>query len=110
LFRGTKTWFTTGAAAEVIKTSEMPTLAFFDFDPKGLSMAASRPRREALCLPDLATLEVRAREMGRQNLFTNSVHESRSHLDSVADPEIVEAWRMMKRITLGLNQEQFGYA
>jgi hypothetical protein len=66
-------------------------LAFFDFDPKGLSMAASLPRREALCLPDLDVLERNAKEMGRQNLFTNSVHECRTHLDSIEDEEISRA-------------------
>jgi hypothetical protein len=107
VFRGSKTWFTTDAAAELINTSLVPTLAFFDFDPKGLSMAASLPRRESLCLPDLDILERKAKEMARQNLFTNSVQHCRAHLDAVVDPEIVAAWQMMKRITVGLNQEQF---
>lgn len=107
LFRGTKTWFTTAAAAAVMKESAQPTLAFFDFDPKGLSMAASLPRREALCLPELGALERRALELGRQGLFTNSAQDCRAHLDSVTDPAIAEAWKLMKRLTLGLNQEQF---
>ena len=107
VFRGTKDWFTSKAAAQFINMSSKPTLAFFDFDPKGLSMAASLPRREALCLPDLQTLEIRAKEMARQHLFTNSVHISRPHLETVTDPDIVQAWTLMKRITFGLNQEQF---
>lgn len=107
IFRGSTTWFSTRAAADFIKASSLPTLAFFDFDPKGLSMAASLPKREILCLPALDELEIKAKKMGRQNLFTQSVHTSRAHLDSVTDPEISAAWKMMKRITLGLNQEQF---
>ena len=83
-------------------------LAFFDFDPKGLSMAASVPRREALCLPPLDSLEVAVRAQRRKNLYLGSVEVSRPHLEAQpAGGDVGLAWGLMKRLELGLDQEHF---
>jgi hypothetical protein len=82
VFRGAPGWFRTEVAAKLIENDSRPTLAFYDFDPKGLDMALSLPRREALCLPPLAELEERLLQMRRENLFTNSYHQCRSRLQA----------------------------
>jgi hypothetical protein len=107
IFRGGPGMFTTSDAAKIIAEDVRPTLAFFDFDPKGLSMAASLPRREAICLPNWKDLEAAILRDRRDHLFSNSVHVSRSHLDRVVDPEITLAWQRLKVLTIGLNQEGF---
>lgn len=107
LYRGGPRMFGTDAAAALITADKRPTLAFFDFDPKGLSMAASLPRREALCLPPWELLAEHARRHQRTVLYTNSYHHSRPHLDGVEDPEIALAWRRMRSLATGLNQEGF---
>ncbi|KGG86652.1 hypothetical protein P368_21305 [Comamonas thiooxydans] len=107
LFRGKPGLFSTAAAARLIAEDARPTLAFFDFDPKGLSMAASLPRREALCLPAWSALEVATRQAKRENLFVRSLHGSQVHLNRVEDAEISEAWRRLKELAIGLNQEGF---
>lgn len=70
-------------------------------------MAASLPRREALCLPPLAELEAEASAQKRAVLFTNSFHESRAHLDRVTDAEISFVWKRLRRLAVGLGQENF---
>lgn len=107
LFRGAPGMFGTDAAATLIAADTRPTLAFFDFDPKGLSMAASLPRREALCLPAWPELEAATRRAQRENLFTQSAHGSRAHLDRVQDGDIALAWQRLRLLALGLNQEGF---
>ncbi len=107
LFRGTVEIFGTEAPAKLVAADNRPTLAFFDFDPKGLSMAASLPRREALCMPPWPELEAVTRQKRRENLYLQSVHTSRAHLDKVDDPEIATAWLRLKVLTMGLNQESF---
>lgn len=87
--------FGTASANALVAADTRPTLAFFDFDPKGLSMAASLPRRERLCLPDWPRLEAQTRRM------------KRAHLDGQTDPDIAEAWRRMRALFLWLNQEGF---
>lgn len=107
LFRGMVHTFGTDGAAQLIAHDDRPTLAFFDFDPRGLAMAASLPRREALCLPPWELLEPAVYEARRDHLFTNSYHGSRAQLDKEQDPAIALAWQRLKLLTKGLNQESF---
>ncbi|VTU45497.1 hypothetical protein SRS16P2_00177 (plasmid) [Variovorax sp. SRS16] len=107
VFRGSPGFFRVDVASRFVKGDIRPTLAFFDFDPKGLSMAASLPRREALCLPSLNDLVLETRKQRRAILFTNSAAASRPHLDLLVDPAIKAAWEAMKLIGYGLGQENF---
>jgi len=109
VFRGKPHLFNTAAAATLIEDLILnrPTLAFYDFDPKGLCMADSLPRREALCLPDWKELEAATRAAARTNLFTQSAHVSTAQLDATADPAISLAWSRLKHLTMGLDQEGF---
>lgn len=106
-FRGTLGWFKPDAAAHLVRGDERPILAFFDFDPKGLAMAASLPRREALCLPDLQALEAATIAQSRRNLYTQSADVSASQLSRESDPKIRGAWEMLQRLAMGLDQEHF---
>lgn len=107
VFRGAPGYFRTDVAAELLARDTRPTLAFFDFDPKGLSMAASLQRRESLCLPELDVLIDAVRKNKRTHLFTNSVATSRSHLDKQVVPEVASAWKAMKAVSMGLDQEHY---
>ncbi|MFC4926890.1 MULTISPECIES: DUF7281 domain-containing protein [Delftia] len=107
LFRGTVGMFSTAAAADLIHTDARPTLAFYDFDPKGLAMAASLPRREAMCLPTLALLEQYTKAQSRRNLFSQSAQSVQAQLDAESDPQIQAAWRLLQRLNMGLDQEHF---
>lgn len=107
VFKGAPGWFRTEVAAQLVAADTRPTLAFFDFDPKGLDMALSVPRREALCLPPAASLEEKAKLQRREHLFTNSYHLCRTRLDACTDAAVASAWQLMKRLALGLDQEHF---
>ncbi len=108
LFRGAPGLYRTDVAAGLLQRDHRPTLAFFDYDPKGLSMAASLPRREALCLPTFEALAAAARSTRRGDLFSNSFATSRVHLGRMAHMgDIAAAWKLMQALELGLNQEQF---
>lgn len=108
LFRGAPGYFRTDAANELLAQDHRPVLAFFDFDPKGLSMAASVPRREALCLPPLDSLEAAVKGQRRKDLYLGSVEASRTHLEvQPAGGDVGLAWGLMKRLEMGLDQEHF---
>lgn len=107
LFRGTVGLLGTAAPAKLIHADARPTLAFFDFDPKGLAMAASLPRREALCLPPLTILEASADQERRRNLYSQSAWTSEAQLNRETDPQICSAWKLMTRLAMGLDQEHF---
>lgn len=108
LFRGAPGYYRTDAAAGLIQRDTRPTLAFFDFDPKGLSMAGSLPRRQGLCLPPWPVLRAAALANKRTHLFTNSAHLCRPHLDGGGlGDDIATAWARLKELSLGLDQEHF---
>lgn len=107
IFRGALGWFKTDAAAALINADHRPTLAFFDFDPKGLAMAASLPRREALCLPDLPALEAAVLKEARRNLYSQSADTSAAQLSREANSQIQAAWELLQRLAMGLDQEHF---
>jgi hypothetical protein len=108
LFRGAPGFFRTEVAHEMVTQDARPTLAFFDFDPEGLSMAASLPRREALCLPPRARLESAVKAGRRRDLYFSSVEQARPHLQRLpGDSEVVQAWLLMNSLETGLDQEHF---
>ena len=107
VLRGTAGLLPPDAPAALLAADTRPVLEFFDFDPKGLSMAASTPRREALCLPPWPQLEETARRLRRTHLFSDQIHSSRAHLDRITGPEIALAWQRLKVLTIGLDQEGF---
>ena len=108
LFRGAPGYFRTNVANDLLVQDQRPVLAFFDFDPKGLSMAASVPRREALCLPPLDSLEETVRAQRRKTLYLGSVEASRPHLEAQpSGGDVGLAWGLMKRLETGLDQEHF---
>ena len=101
-------YFRADAAHELLRLDHRPVLALFDFDPKGLSMAASVPRREALCLPPWPSLEAAVKAHRRKDLYFGNVVEVRQHL--MAQPkgsDIGRAWGLMNTLELGLDQEHF---
>lgn len=107
IYRGGPRLFGTDAAARLLAHDDRPTLAFFDFDPKGLSMAASLPRREAVCLPPWPALREAVLAQKRTHLYTNSYQHSSAHLDAVDDAAIALAWGRLRSLATGLNQEGF---
>lgn len=107
IFRGAPGLLRPDAPAQLMAADSRPVLAFFDFDPKGLSMAAALARREALCLPPWPHLEASARAQGRTDLFSTQAHVCRPHLDRVDEPDVALAWQRMKALSCGLDQEHF---
>lgn len=106
VFRGTAGVLGTKAAYDLWRRNERPVLAFFDFDPMGLRMAADVQPFEALCLPP--GLEEATRQQRRANLYIQSVHEARTTLSRLSpESEIGRAWALMNRLELGLDQEHF---
>lgn len=108
LFRGAPGYFRTDVAHEMLAQDNRPVLAFFDFDPKGLSMAASTPRLEALCLPPRASLEATVVAYRRRDLYFRSVDECRAHLAAQPmESDVAQAWGLMNGLEMGLDQEHF---
>jgi hypothetical protein len=107
VYRGDPRHVSTSAAAQLVREVGKPVLGFYDFDPAGLAMAASEPRLEALCLPPWDQLEAAVAAYRREELYLAQVQERRAQLDAVAGGPVADAWRRIRRLQSGLNQENF---
>lgn len=107
VFRGMPHSFTTGAAAEFIAYAGKPVLGFYDFDPEGLTMAASEPHLEALCLPPTEELAAATIRFKRTHLYLDQVRARRAALDALPPGQVQAAWQLLKSLQCGLNQENF---
>jgi hypothetical protein len=104
VFRGDPT-YRVDAAARVLGSLDTPIWGFFDFDPAGLFMCSEQPRLTRLVLPPLDMVEKEARKGRRGDLFHNQVPVFGPYLDACIQPQIAQAWALLKRIRLGLPQE-----
>jgi hypothetical protein len=107
LFRGAPDWYRVDATHRFIAADDRPVLATFDFDPKGLAMAAALPRREPLCLPAWEELEPIVKERRRADLFADQVDGCRKGLDGCDQEDIAQAWKRMRGLGYGLQQEAY---
>lgn len=107
LFRGKPGAFSTGAAARFLAACGKPVLGFYDFDPEGLVMASSEKRLQALCLPPWSQLEAQVRHFQRWHLYLDQAPVRRVVLDRIESGPVQEAWRRLKGMQCGLDQESF---
>lgn len=107
LWRGGPGPLGTAAPAALLRRAVQPVLGFYDFDPKGLTFAASAPRLDALCLPPWELLQEQVRRFNREDLWYGQVDSSRAQLDRLQAGPLQEAWQRMQQLRCGLPQEQF---
>lgn len=107
IYRGEKDLPIKDAAALVATRSE-PLWGFFDFDPAGLVMANALPheRFERLLLPDSNWLETAADSPRGRQLFDSQAGAYENVLDAARHPQVLTAWRLMKRLCSAVTQER----
>ena len=104
IFRGDPT-FSLADAAKVLAAREEPVDAFVDFDPAGLSIAASLPRLAHLILPDERWLISAIRERKRYDLYDAQIGAYEAKLAASTRPDIVHSLALLKELRQGYNQE-----
>lgn len=104
IFRGDPIYKTDSAQQALARLSR-PVLGFFDFDPAGLFMCSELDGLSKLVLPDLNTVRRAAMAGKRDDLYYDQVEGFGSSLDKRLQPEIAQAWAVMKEIRVGLPQE-----
>lgn len=92
-------------ASEVLRRRPEPVLAFVDFDPAGLGIAAGMPRLESLLLPNEQWLRDTAGGPRALELFERSRAQYEASLDGAGHPAIQQAWALMKALRAGVAQE-----
>lgn len=104
VYRGDTT-VTASDALELLRRRSEPVVAFTDFDPAGLGIAAALPRLEALALPHEAWLRNKARGTRAVELYARSRGQYEATLDAAAHPAVAAAWTLLKELRAGVAQE-----
>ncbi|MHA7678585.1 DUF7281 domain-containing protein [Cupriavidus sp. PET2-C1] len=104
IFRGDPT-FSLADAAKVLASRGEPVDAFVDFDPAGLSIAASLPRLAKLILPDEGWLISVIRQSKRYDLYDAQIGVYEATLATSTHPDIVRSLALLKELRQGYNQE-----
>ncbi len=104
IYRGDATT-STADASDVLRRRPEPVLAFTDFDPAGLGIAAALPRLQSLLLPHDQWLRDTARGARGLELFERSRVQYQAVLDAAEHPDIRQAWALMKSLSAGVAQE-----
>jgi len=104
IFRGDPT-FSLADAAKVLATRGEPVDAFVDFDPAGLSIAASLPRLAQLILPDETWLISAIRESKRYDLYDAQIGVYGAKLATSKHPHIIRSLALLAQLRQGCNQE-----
>lgn len=92
-------------AAQTLRMMPCSKWAFFDFDPSGLSMAASIEGLDRLLLPQEQVLETVIRRHQRVDLWDSQYEGVWHSLETCSHPGIVRAWGWMKHWKMGCPQE-----
>jgi len=104
IFRGDPT-FSLADSAKVLATRGEPVDAFVDFDPAGLSIAASLPRLAHLIFPDERWLIAATRERKRYDLYDDQIGVYEAKLTASTHPDIAHSLALLKELRQGYNQE-----
>lgn len=110
IYRGDST-LSTRSAVTALRQRNEPIWAFVDFDPSGLMIANSLPadRLERIVLPDTDWLRKAADTRRGRHLFDLQDGKARKTLDLAINPSVQLAWRELRSIQGGVNQEQMRF-
>jgi len=103
IFRGDTT-FRGDHVLSVLRSRVGPVWSFPDFDPAGLGHASSIPQLQKIILPWDA-LEKMARTLRRVDLFEDQLGQWEQTLNACDHSDIKRAWKILKWVRAGINQE-----
>jgi hypothetical protein len=104
VFRGDPI-FSLADTAKVLAERVEPVDAFVDFDPAGLSIAASLPRFANLVLPDEGWLIAATRDAKRYDLYDDQIEVCGASLAKSTHYDVVRSFALLKELRQGYNQE-----
>lgn len=103
IFRGDNV-YKTSSASKALEARHDPVWAFPDLDPAGLGIASLLPRLAGLVFP-WASMEQALKERRMIDLFEDQLPQWGATVEQCEHPDIVRAWRIVRRWGFGLNQE-----
>jgi hypothetical protein len=106
VWRGDKEDSPTNAAMTFLRALDRQTWAFVDFDPAGLLIAGSLPNIVGVLAPNLEILSTML-QGGLEDRYRLQLPATEKTLNASNQPDIVQLWKLIRRIGRALPQEAF---
>ncbi|MBU2761083.1 DUF7281 domain-containing protein [Acidithiobacillus sulfurivorans] len=98
----------TDAVHAMVQRTDLPVVAFFDYDPAGLVMAKGLPRLDSLLVPPLSILEKAIQSRGLIERYQEQVDKTPYEWERLRDDNRMSGvWRVIHVAGKALPQEYF---
>lgn len=106
VFRGAPGSYKISAAHNLMKVLARPVLAFTDYDPEGVAIAATLPYFSRYLAPPDDVLERLMAQVTTHERYVNQLVGKIGMLEALTDPELVRVFKVIRRAARALPQEK----
>ena len=85
---------------------KLPVVAFTDYDPEGICIAATLPVFSRYLAPSDECLQALMDEINTEHRYQKQVAGKLAFLDSLTDPELVRVYQLVRKAGKALPQEK----
>lgn len=106
VFRGAPGSYKTDSSQALLAELKLPVIAFTDYDPEGLCIAATLPGFSRYLAPSDECLRSLMDEINTERRYQKQVAGKLAFLDSLTDPDLVRVFRIVRKAAKALPQEK----
>jgi hypothetical protein len=106
IFRGAPGSYKISASHELLRALARPVLAFTDYDPEGVAIAATLPHFSRYLAPSTEVLERLMKQVTTHDRYVDQLAGKLGMLESLTDPELVRVFGVIRKATKALPQEK----
>ncbi|RIZ40662.1 DUF7281 domain-containing protein [Pseudomonas putida] len=106
VFRGAPGSYKTDSSHALLAELKLPVVAFTDYDPEGLCIAATLPGFSWYLAPSDECLKKLMVEINTEQRYLRQVAGKLAFLESLTDPELVRVYRVVRTAGKALPQEK----
>lgn len=106
VFRGAPASYKTSAAHKLLTELALPVLAFTDYDPEGIAIAATLPHFAQVLAPSDEVLMTLMKQVNTQHRYTKQIATKPDLLENLIHPELVRVLKVIKAAGKALPQEK----
>ncbi|MGV0319292.1 MULTISPECIES: DUF7281 domain-containing protein [Pseudomonas] len=106
VFRGAPGSYKTDSSQALLAELKLPVVAFTDYDPEGLCIAATLPGFSRYLAPSDECLNQLMVEINTERRYQKQVAGKLAFLESLTDPELVRVYRIVRTAGKALPQEK----
>lgn len=96
VFRGAPGSYKVDSAYRLLHDLGLPVIAFTDYDPEGLAIAATLPHFRQYLAPGTRRLEKLCNKLSTGRRYRQQIVQKRSMLEALHDPELVRVFEIIK--------------